>query len=149
MKRIGIAVGFVVLVFGVAILAQIQTESVEQELIRLEKEWYDAEVKKDAAFFDRIMADDFIGTGATGNVYTKAQDISSLESGEEVIASAVSDEFTVHVYGDAAVVAFRSTEKGQNKGKDYIWESRWTDTWIKKAGRWQCVASHCSTITQK
>jgi len=149
MKHVAFAVGVVVLVFGGVIIAQTQTASVEQELIKLEKEWYDAEVKKDAAFFDRIMADDFIGTGATGSLYNKAQDISNLKSGEEVITSAVSDEFIVHVYGDAAVVAFRSIEKGQNNGKDYIWESRWTDTWIKKAGRWYCVASHCSTIAQK
>ena len=149
MKRIAIAVCVVVLVFGVGILTKAQTQSVEQELIKLEKEWSDAEVKKDAAFFDRIMADNFIGTGATGNVYSKAQDIAGLKSGEEKITTAVSDEFVVHVYRDAAVVAYRSTEKGQNKGKDYIWEARWTDTWIKKAGRWYCVASHCSTIAPR
>ena len=36
MKRIAFAVGLVVLVFGVMILAQTQTESVEQELLKLE-----------------------------------------------------------------------------------------------------------------
>jgi len=36
MKRIAFAVSVAVLVFGVAILAQTQTQSVEQELIKLE-----------------------------------------------------------------------------------------------------------------
>lgn len=38
MKQIAIAVSVVGLVFGVAILAKTQTESIEQELINLENE---------------------------------------------------------------------------------------------------------------
>ena len=58
MKRTAIAVSVAVLVFGVAILAQTQTDSVEQELIKLEDEWAEAWLRSDVAFFDRIMADD-------------------------------------------------------------------------------------------
>jgi hypothetical protein len=36
--------------------------SVEQELIRLEKEWGNALVNRDVAFLDGIFADDYIGT---------------------------------------------------------------------------------------
>jgi uncharacterized membrane protein YczE len=59
MKRIVFAVGLVVLVFGVAILAQTQTGSVEQELIKLENEWAKSVVKLDLAFMERILADDY------------------------------------------------------------------------------------------
>ena len=59
MKRIVFAVGLVVLVFGVAILAQTQTGSVEKELLKLEQEWSAALVKSDLAFLDKIEADDF------------------------------------------------------------------------------------------
>ena len=58
MKRIAFAVGVMVLAFGAAILAQTQTESVEQELKKLEKEICHAWAKRDVASYDRILADD-------------------------------------------------------------------------------------------
>jgi hypothetical protein len=62
MKRIAFAVPLVSLLFGVAILAQSQTQTAEQDLIKLENEWADAWVKRDVAFFDRTMTDDFTWT---------------------------------------------------------------------------------------
>jgi ketosteroid isomerase-like protein len=61
----------------------------------------------------------------------------------------VADDFKVRVYGDAAVVTFRITYKSQSKGKDTSGQERITDTRVKLAGRWQCVASHESRIAQK
>ena len=37
----------------------------------------------------------------------------------------------------------------QYKGKDISGQYRFTDTWIKKAGRWQCVATAGTKITKK
>ena len=149
MKNIVIAVGVVGLVFGVAILAKAQTESAEQELINLENGWAKSVVELDLAFMERILADDYLATDPEGNVYTKAQDIASLKSGEFVVTSCVHHEMKVRVYGDAAVVTGRTTYKGSYKGKDFVDDVRWTDTWVKSSGRWQCVAGHSSEIAQK
>jgi ketosteroid isomerase-like protein len=149
MKPIAIAVSLVVLVFGIAVLAQTQTGSVEQELITLEHGWAEAGVKKDSAFFDRILADDFTGTDSEGNVATKAQYLAEMKSGEYVLASFVQDDIKVRIYGDAAVVTGRATVKGQYKGEEAGGQYQWTDTFIKRDGRWQCVASHSSQIAQK
>jgi ketosteroid isomerase-like protein len=149
MKRFVFAVGVVVLAFGVTILAQTQTESVEQELIRLENEWNDAWVSRDVAVFDKIEADDYFMTTDDGNFITKAQDIADVKSGEDSATSAVSDELKVRVYGDAAVVTYRMAANGQYKGKDNSYKFRWTDTWIRKDGRWQVVAAHQSRIAQR
>jgi hypothetical protein len=80
MKHIAFAVALVVLLFGVAIFAQIQTESVEQELIRLENEWAEAWAKGDVAFFERIEADDYTWTSPSGEVWAKAQDLALVKS---------------------------------------------------------------------
>jgi ketosteroid isomerase-like protein len=149
MKRTAIAVSVVVLIFGVAILAQAQAESVEQELTKIEKGWADAMVKLDFAFLDRILAEDYLYTDYDGNVLTKAQNLAPLKSGEYVVTSAVNDEIKVRVYGDAAVVTGRWTGKETIKGKDISGQYRWTDTFIKRDGRWQCVATHDSKIAQK
>jgi ketosteroid isomerase-like protein len=149
MKSIAIVVSVAVLAFGVAILAQTQTESVEQELIKLENEWGEAIVKHDAASIDRIMADDYMGTYVDGSFFTKAQYIEYVKSSKEEILSLVIDEWKVGVYGDAAVVMGRTTMKMQSAGKEMTYQVRFTDTWVKRAGRWQCVAAHNSTIAQK
>jgi ketosteroid isomerase-like protein len=150
MKHISIAVSVAVLVFGVAILAQTQTASVEQELIKLENEWGEAIVKRDMASIDRIMVDDYMGI-YDGSVFasTKAQYMESLKSSKEEMLSAVIDDWKVRVYGDAAVVIARVTMKMQSAGKEMTSQSRFTDTWVTRAGRWQCVAGHNSTIAQK
>jgi ketosteroid isomerase-like protein len=124
--------------------------SVEKELIKLENDWNDAMVKRDMAALSRIVADDWtIIDPNDGSIMTKAQVLASLKSGEDVYTSAVGDEWKVRVYGDAAVVLSRFTTKEQYKGKDVSGQYRFTDTWIKKAGRWQCVASAGSKITKK
>ena len=153
MKRIAIAVSVVVLVLAVAVqaqtLAQTKSGGVEQELIKLENEWADAWVKRDVAFFNQIIADNYTWTSPWGEVWTKAQDLALLKSGQDVITSWVLADMKVRVYGDAAVVTGRATIKETYKGKDVSRQERWTDTWVKRAGRWQCVAGHSSEIAQK
>jgi ketosteroid isomerase-like protein len=127
------------------------TESVsaEQELIKLENEANDAWVKRDVEAYARLLADDYLATGPDGNMMTKAQDLASLKSDENITTSMIADDFRVRVYGDAAVVTFRSTYKSQFKGKESTGQERFTDTWVKRGGRWQCVATHYSRIAQK
>jgi len=143
----------VVLVFAVTSMAQTQTQlksgSVEQELMRLEIQWSDALVKSDLAFLGQILADDWMGADQNGVVYSKAQQLALFKSGDDVISSLFSDDMQARVYGDAAVVTGRNTQKETLKGKDISGQYRWTDTFVKKAGRWQCVASHWSKIAQK
>jgi ketosteroid isomerase-like protein len=124
--------------------------SVEKELIKLENDWNNALVKRDVAALNRDMADDWTYIDPdSGTLVTKAQALASLKSGEDVYTSAVGDEWKVRVYGDAAVVVGRETVKEQYQGKDVSGQFRGTDTWIKKDGRWQCVASAGSKITKK
>ena len=153
MKGIAIALSVMILIPAVAVQAQIpaqtETEHVTQELIALENGWVDALVKRDVTFLDRILADDFMTTSSRGIVSTKAQIVASLKSGEYVFTSAILDDINVGIYGDVAIVTGRNTVKSTRIGKDISGQERWTDTWIKLDGRWQCVATHNSLIAQK
>jgi hypothetical protein len=100
-KRFVFATGLAVLVFGIAILAQTQTESVEQELIKLEKEWAAAVTKPDLTFLNLIWADNYSWTSYDGTVWSKAQTLESLKSGKDVVSSAILNDIKVRVYGDA------------------------------------------------
>ena len=126
-----------------------ENASVEQELIKLKKDWAAAVVKRDLAFLDRILADDYAWTASDGNVWSKAETLASLKSRDDVVSSCVTDDFKVRVYGDTALVTARSTFKETLHGKDVSGQERFTDTWVKRVGRWQCVAMHCSKIAQR
>jgi Domain of unknown function (DUF4440) len=144
MKSRAFAISVGVLILGVAILAQTQTESVEKELIKLKNDSLQAFLKNDSAFYDRFLADDYIGTDEHGNVKTKAQEIAEIKAGAHLSTSAVQDNVRVRVFGGAAVVTGRNIMKGLFQGKEYSSPYLWTETFIRLGGRWQCVASHVS-----
>jgi ketosteroid isomerase-like protein len=121
-------------------------QSVEQQLKKLEMQWANAGVKKELAVIDRLLADDFITTDPEGEVFTRAEEIAFLKSGEDVVSSAALSDIKVRVYGDAAVVTYVYKAKEAFKGRDVSGTQRWTDTWVKRAGSWQCVASHGSKV---
>jgi hypothetical protein len=149
---IGIALVTPCLLFGQAKPQQAapsKSASVEQELIKLEEGWADAMVRVDVAFLDRILADDYMDTDWEGTVTPKAQFIADLKSGDLKFTSMANDDYKVRVYGKAAVVTYRETIKGQYKDKDISGLIRETDTWVKGAGGWRCVASHESKIVEQ
>jgi len=146
MKRMACAVGICVLAFGVAILAQQKSGSAEQELIKIEDDWAVAQVNRNLAFFEKVLADDYILWDPDGAPQTKADLLALLKSGELVVVSAVNKDAKARIYGDAAVVTGRWTAKEILKGKESGGQFRYTDTFIKRAGRWQCVAGHSSRI---
>jgi hypothetical protein len=129
--------------------APAKSASVEQELLKLENHWNDTMVKRDLAALGRILAEDWTLIDSEGTVVTKTEFLANFKSGVDVVSSAVADEMKVRIYGEAAVVLGRLTVKEQYKGKDVSGQSRFTDTWIKKDGRWQCVASGGTKITKK
>ena len=124
-------------------------KGVEQQLIKMEHDWADAVVKRDMAVLERNLADDYLSIDFEGGLWTKASALAALKSGEDVVTSAIADDIKVRVYGNAAVVTSRWTVKEQFKGRDISGQYRVTDTFIKRAGRWQCVATHGSKIAQK
>jgi ketosteroid isomerase-like protein len=153
MKRIGIALGMIVLVLSVAAwarsAAQTKSGTAEQEILKLEKDWDSATLKGDAAFLERIYASDIFITNSDGTISTGAQDIAAFKSGETVYTTSVSDNMKVHIYGDTVVVSGRNTTTGKEKGKVFSRQTFWTDTWVKIAGQWKCAATQGTLIAQK
>jgi len=126
-----------------------QRRNAEQALMQIEREWSEAVLKHDVAFLERLFADEYTSTDSDGRVLNRTQDIAEIKSGDVQLESAVPDEMKVHVYGDAAVVTGRSTIKGQLKGKPISGQYRWTDTFVWRNGRWQCVATQGTRIAQQ
>lgn len=153
MKRLVRAISVAILAFAVGARPQTPHQAkpgpAEQELLKLVRDWMDAEVRADMAFLDQFLAEDWVATDPVGTVWTKAQFLEGLKSGEGAVLSFALDNMKVRVYGEAAVMTGRMTAKQRFQGQDISGQYQCTDMFIKKAGRWQCVATHLSMIAQK
>jgi ketosteroid isomerase-like protein len=151
MKRIlfvGAALAAVVFAAGLSLAEEKKQSSDEKILAQLEQQWADALVKRDQAVIDRITAPDWMLTDPEGNLTTKAQADTDLKSGTVAFESFKTDELKVRVFGDTAVVHGLETEKSKYKDKDTSGQYRFTDTFVKREGRWQCVATHVTRVAK-
>jgi ketosteroid isomerase-like protein len=120
---------------------------VEQELKKVEEEWANAYVRHDAGPLERILADEFITVGSNGQSHGKAQDIEELKSDRATYEYSTPYDLDIRVYGDMAVVIGRTKERGHyDSGRQFINEYRWTDVFVKRQGRWQCIAAQVASI---
>src|SRR5688572_22979736 len=116
----------------------------EQKLKRLEDEWLSSYLRGDKQTFDRIVADDFTRTDESAKFATKAEERALVQAPPaSVNASLTNEDLQVRVYGDSAIVTGRIVSKVQGS---LSFQSRFTDTFIKRGGRWQVVARHYSRV---
>lgn len=115
--------------------------SLEEHLKGLVRQWDDAIVKRDTATLDRLLADEFQFVGGM----KKAAYLDSIKTqAADAVTSAVSTDLQVLVYDNTAVVTGLDTLSGRNEGQPYTAKWLYTDVWVKRAGRWQCVRTHAS-----
>src|ERR1700740_730362 len=108
----------------------------------LELKWTESYKQRSIDILSSLLADEFVITVEDGNVYSKAGYIShTADSGVHVQVAEMSD-LKARVHGDTAIVTGSYHEKGESSGKPYEYYDRFTDVWIKAAGKWQVIASH-------
>ena len=118
---------------------------VELELKKVEDEWADAYVSRKTAVLDRILAEESVGSN--GKSHNKEEGIAELKADSAAYEYSTPYNLEIRLYGSAAVVIGRTKEKGHYpSGKQFINEYRWTDIFVKRSGRWQCVAAQVASI---
>ena len=145
MKR-WLTVAALLLAAGVVAWAQAEQETedaakMEADLVRMEKEWLDAEARGDLAALDKMFADDFIGTAFGGNVVSK-EDVIPREGGGGRFPKSVLKESVVRVYGTTAVVMGRVAVEDPAQPGGF----RFTMVWQKRDTGWQVIAAHLSRV---
>ena len=123
-----------------------QDTSAQQAVRQAERDRRDDMLHGDAQALGRLLADDYVGTGAHGKVRSKAQVLAEYSSGAVKYESISEDDVLVRVYGSAAVVTGRTRSKGKEGGKNVEAEHRFTRVWVQGPGRWLLVASHSSPV---
>jgi ketosteroid isomerase-like protein len=146
MKRVGVLLLLAVLV---TIPAYSQTSNAtEQEVLKAFHALDAANIKKDRATMEQLMADDYVYTHSNGTVANKAQDIAETMSPGGNWTASKFDDLKVRMYGDVAVVTGLQTLTGSMKG--YVsGPRRITDLWIRRGGRWLNIGGQTTLAPAK
>lgn len=121
-------------------------KSDQQILIELERGWNEAFYRKDVTFIEDLLADEFMATYDDGSRGDKARELALTAEFNQQVESAIQDDFTVRVYRDTAVVWFTLRLVGIRQGQRADVTFRYTDVWVLRDGRWQCVSTHSTKV---
>ena len=114
----------------------------------MENAWEAAVAKHDAASVEGFIAADFVGVSSKGKFIDRADSIGEFKKDKDTYKSAKNEKLNVKMFGPSVtVVTGRAREVGTGKdGKAFDRTFLYTDTWVMRGGKWQCVASQVSKI---
>ena len=115
-------------------------------IIEMERKWAEG-VCVDNGVVAGLLADDFQGTSTKGARFTKADELKD-EKGARTAHDCGLDEAKVRFFGDRIAVVYGSEHAvGNDKFQPNAKVCQvWTDTWLKRDGTWQIIASHDSRV---
>ena len=118
----------------------------EKAVADLEQQWLKSQQTNNVAMVEPLLASGFTNTSSTGKVSNRDESIAEAKATK--YTSADYSDVKVMVFGDTAIAIGIFRGKGTDPtGKPLDANERLTDTWTKMSnGKWQCVASHQSSI---
>ncbi len=124
---------------------------IEREILRLEEELRQAEMRLDMATLNCTFADDIMVTAPIGIVVDKPAVMAEVHdaASNAKVETFDKDDFKVRAFGDTAVASYRLTAKARYQGQAINRQLRLTDVWMKRQGHWQVVARHTANIAQQ
>jgi hypothetical protein len=117
-----------------------------QLLIEMERKWAEG-VCTNNGVVSEVLADDFQGTSTRGERYTKADELRD-EKGPHSAHDCALDSAKVRFFGENLAVIYGS-EHAIGKDKAHPDEKVcqvWTDTWLKRDGKWQIIAAQDNRV---
>jgi ketosteroid isomerase-like protein len=123
-------------------------EEAKEQVLRVDREWANAEINRDADALGRILDGNFIAVYGSGKVVDKETFIKDvIGDGTDRILSQDLSDVTVRVRGNTAVVVETDTIRGSERGQPYIEATRLTTTYVKRNGSWVALAERFGRAT--
>jgi hypothetical protein len=120
-------------------------DAIVKTMIGAERMWAQSSCAPQPKLKD-IIADDFQGTSTAGKRFRKGEAIETDTT--RLDRDCQLGEVKVQFFGDSIAVAYGS-ESRLRKGEDGKESKRcqvWTDTWLKRQGKWQIVAAQDNVV---
>ena len=119
----------------------------KEQLLELEKQWFENEFLPDTAFLASIMDSTFICI-TEGGVMNKAENLKNIHKNsvfrlknDIVIDSFRLENVVVNIYANSAVVSFTDHTYARKQGNPIESRIQFYDVWIKRGDKWKAVAS--------
>lgn len=119
-----------------------QDDETAKVMIRMERQWAEADCDGNLSA-ETTLAVDFEGTAPDNSRYTKAKEVQETKSSKRQSRECRLGEVRVHFFGENVAVLYGSesrVEKAKD-GKDVPRGLIWTDTWLKRNGKWEIIAA--------
>ncbi|HWG29835.1 MAG TPA: nuclear transport factor 2 family protein [Steroidobacteraceae bacterium] len=110
-------------------------------LLRLEDDWALGLTRRDAALFRRLLANGFVYSEDDRTV-GRDEVLRDIVAGPDTVETAHNEDMKVHRFGTTAVVTGWLLVGGHGPNGPFSHRYRFTDTWVRREGRWQIVAAH-------
>ena len=124
-----------------------RTAADKAELAALQQTLAKAWLSGDRATVEQVIAPEWKSTGPDGSTSDRDSVMTQVfETRMHTIRSLEITDVQPRVFGDAAVVTGRTHGTGDFGGAAYDVVIRFTDTFVRRDGRWQAVASHSSLL---
>ncbi len=119
----------------------------EKDVLQFERDTCKAFLDADPIALKRILTPDFTLTLSNGEVSTCKNEIDELRGGKIHYDVFENYDMNARIYADnVAVVLGKTRLKGTAEGKPFDRVVQFTDTLIKRDGRWQLAAGHVSRV---
>lgn len=114
----------------------------------MELDWINAVKTRNVEWFEKNYASDFTEVSlVSGNVVTRQQAIDMVKADKTVFDVMEVSDVSVRVDGNSAIVTGKGWAKGKDAdGKPFDMTLRFTDTFIRRDGRWQAWATSATQI---
>ncbi len=119
----------------------------EEQLRRIDREWNEAYPKCDTETLGRIIADDWVCIDGAGLLITKRQLLDRVASNPYPFDTHEFDEFSLRIFGDAAVVTGRLSASGHEPEGPFHLQQRFTRVYVRRENSWQAVATQVTVVS--
>jgi hypothetical protein len=128
----------------------VKDTAVTHQLTQMVRDFLADVPKGDRRTFENFFADDVIYTRSTGVTVDKAEILKNIDvrAANQPQATYEADGFTVHSYGDAAVVNFRLVMHNMVNGEPVTVYFRNTGSFLKRQGKWRAVAWQSTRVPE-
>ena len=96
----------------------------------------------------RLLDERFTLTSSRGEVTNREQNLAEVKARDPLYEVFDNHDMTVRFYDDTAIVHGITTLKGTSGGKAFAADVKFTDTLVKRGGRWILVTSHASPLVR-
>ncbi len=120
----------------------------EKQILRLEEELTQTEMRVDVQALDRIYADDIMVTAPIGICVDKPAVMNEVRQAADkaVVGKYDKDDLKVRAFGDTAVSSYRMSAAATFEGIEIKRALCITNVWMKRDGDWKIVARHTASL---